>query len=406
MRFLILGAGFQGRACAFDMLRNPATSEVLLCDAAAGSLASAKTFLEKISRGRAKFKRLDAGNPAAVVRAVKGYDALVSCVPYFLNLPLAKAALAARVHFVDLGGNTDIVKKELALHESAVKAGISILPDNGLGPGMTITMAVHAMSMLDRVDEVLLRDGGLPQRPAPPMNYLLTFSEHGLINEYAAPATALREGKLVAVAGLSETEVIDLPAPLGRCEAAHAAGGLSTLAETYAGRVRTMDNKLIRYPGHIAVINAMRAMGFFDERAVEVRKGVFGKSSKVVPREVAAALFRRHFHRPGEEDLVVIQNTVRGLKDGRAAEVVCGLVDYHDRETGMSAMMRTTGFPVSIVAQMAADGSGRIKPGAYPVELGVPPEPFIAEARKRGFNLREKFRWIDEPARNLLNSAP
>ncbi len=392
MKFLILGSGFQGRACAYDMLRNPAVQEVALCDASSASLDSAKKFLGKAADKRAKFKKLDAGNPAAVKKALKGYDALVSCVPYFLNLPLAKTAIAARVHYVDLGGNTDIVRQEIALHDQAVKAGVSILPDNGLGPGMISTLAVHAMSMLDTVEEVLIRDGGLPQKPVAPMNYMLTFSEHGLINEYVAPATALRNGKVVSVPGLSETEIIDLPAPLGRCEAAHAAGGLSTLAETYAGKVKTMDNKLIRYPGHIAVINAMAAMGFFDDEKLEVRKGV-----KVAPREIAAKLFRRHFHRPGDLDMVVIHNTVRGLKDGKKAEVVHSLVDYADPKTGMTAMMRTTGFPASIVAQMAADGQGRIKPGAYPVEVGVPAEPFITEARKRGFNLSWKFRWLEAP---------
>ena len=389
-RYVIVGAGFQGRACAFDMLRNPEVAEVVLCDASADNLASAKAFLSKVSKGRAKFKKLDASKPAEVKKAVKGFSAMVSCVPYFLNLPLAKAAVAARVHYVDLGGNTDIVKQEIALHPQAVKAGVCVLPDNGLGPGMISTLAVHGMSMLDETDEVLIRDGGLPQKPVPPMNYMLTFSEHGLINEYVAPAQALRDGKVVEIPGLSEVETLVVPG-LGTFEAAHAAGGLSTLAETYAGKVRTMDNKLIRYPGHCAVINAMAAMGFFDEAPVEIRKGV-----KLAPRELAAKLFRRHFHRPGDLDMVMIHNTVRGLKDGRRAEVVHTLIDRADPANGMTAMMRTTGFPASIVAQMA--GEGRIKPGAYPVEIGVPPEPFIEEARKRGFQLSWKFRWLDAEA--------
>jgi lysine 6-dehydrogenase len=383
---MILGSGFQGRACAFDMLRNPGVSEVALCDSSAANLASAREFLARVSKGRAKFRRLDAADPAAVKRAARGYDALVSCVPYFLNLPLAKAAVAARVNYVDLGGNTDIVKKEIILHRQAVKAGVCLRPDIGLGPGMISTLAVHAMSMLDRVDEVLLRDGGLPQKPVPPMNYMLTFSEHGLINEYVDSATALRDGRVVKVPGLSEVETLEVPG-LGLCEAAHAAGGLSTLAETYAGRVRTMDNKLIRYPGHIAVINAMNAMGFFDSTPRELRKGV-----KIAPRELAAKLFREHLLRPGDADLVVIHNTVRGVKDGRRAEVIHDLIDRYDGENGMTAMMRTTGFPASIVAQMA--GEGRLKPGAFPVEEGVPPLPFIEEAKKRGFDLSWKFRWL------------
>ena len=177
MRYMILGAGFQGRACAFDMLRNPAVGEVVLCDASAENLASAKKFLAKVSNGRARFKNLDAGNPKAVAKAAKGYNTLVSCVPYFFNLPLAKAALSARVNFVDLGGSTDIVRKELALDKAAKKAGVCVLPDNGLGPGMISTLAVHAMSLLDRTDDVRIYGGWLPQKPVAPLNYMLTFTK-------------------------------------------------------------------------------------------------------------------------------------------------------------------------------------------------------------------------------------
>lgn len=390
MRFLVVGSGFQGRACAFDMLRNPAVGEVVLADASSANLASAKAFLAGAAKGRLTLKRADASKPAAIAKLAKGMNAVVSCVPYFLNYPLAKAALSARAHFVDLGGNTDIVRKEIALHPQAVKAGVCILPDNGLGPGMISTLAVHAIEMLDRADEVLIYDGGLPQKPVPPLDYMLTFSEHGLINEYAGEAKALKDGKLVTVPALSEMDFMDVPS-LGRLEAGHASGGLSTLAETYEGKVKTMFNKFFRYPGHIPAMVAMRALGYFDLKPVEVRKGV-----KVVPRDLSAKLFRDHFHRPGDEDIVVIHNIVRGLKNGRPAEVVHDLVDRYDKATGMTAMMRTTAFPASIVAQMAA--GGLIKPGAYPVEVGVPPEPFIAEARKRGFDLKWTFKWLDAPA--------
>ena len=386
MRYMIIGAGFQGRACAFDMLRNPTVGEVVLCDASAENLASAKKFLAKVSKGRAKFKSLDAGNPKAVAKAANGFNTMVSCVPYFFNLPLAKAAISAKVNFVDLGGSTDIVRKELALDAQARKAGVCILPDNGLGPGMISTLAVHAMSMLDRTDDVMIYDGGLPQKPVAPLNYMLTFSEHGLINEYAGTAVALVDGKLVTRPALSEIDVIDMP-PFGRVEAGHAAGGLSTLAESYRGKVKNMFNKFVRYPGHIPTMESMRAMGFFDLEPFEVRKGV-----KIAPRELAVKLFRRHFHRPGDEDVVAIHTIVRGVKDGKPAEVVHDLVDRYDRENKMTAMMRTTAFPASIVAQMAANGL--IKPGAFTVEAGVPPEPFIEEARKRGFDLTWKFRWL------------
>lgn len=385
-RYLIVGSGFQGRACAFDMLRSKGTAGVTLCDASAENLASAKKFLAKVAKGRVTLKRVDAADPKKVGRLMKGHDAVVSCVPYFLNLPLAKAAVAAKCHFVDLGGSTDIVRQELKLAKAAKKAGVCVLPDNGLGPGMISTLAVHAMSFLDRTDEVMIYDGGLPQKPVPPLNYMLTFSEHGLINEYAGTAVALVKGKLVERPALSELDTFTLK-PFGKVEAGHAAGGLSTLAHSYRGKVKTMFNKFLRFPGHIPTMESMRAMGFFDLEPVEVRPGV-----RIAPRELAVKLFRRHFHRPGDEDMVVIHTVVRGVKKGRRTEVVHDLVDRYDRKNKMTAMMRTTAFPASIVAQMAANGL--IKPGAWTVEAGVPPEPFIAEARKRGFALRWSVRTL------------
>lgn len=382
MRFMIVGSGMQGRACAFDMLKNPKVTEVLLADSSPENLASAKRLLKS---KKVRTLRVDASDAARIGKLAARYDVLVSCVPYFLNLPLAKAALANKTHFVDLGGNTTIVRQELALHPQAIKAGVCIQPDVGLGPGMINTIAAHGIAMMDRATDVLIRDGGLPQKPVPPMNYMLTFSEHGLINEYVEDATAVRNGRLVKVTGLGETELIDLPAPLGRCEAAHASGGLSTMAWTFAGKVRNMDNKLIRYPGHIAIINAMTAMGYFDQKKRRVA-GV-----EIAPRALSAVLFREHFDRPGEKDLVVIRVTVRGFKDRRKAEVVYDMMDKYDDRNKMTAMMRTTGFPASIVAQMMAEGV--MKPGARPVEIGVPHEPFFKEARKRGFNLKWKFRF-------------
>src|SRR5579863_8600424 len=151
MKFLIIGSGMQGRACAFDMLRNPKTEEVLLADSSGQSLAEAKKFLKS---SKVQTMEIDASDVRRVKKLAQDRDAMISCVPYFLNLDLAKAAIAAKTHYVDLGGNTDIVLQELKLHSQAVKAGITLLPDVGLGPSMTTTLAAHAISLLDETKEV------------------------------------------------------------------------------------------------------------------------------------------------------------------------------------------------------------------------------------------------------------
>lgn len=376
MRFMILGSGMQGRACAYDMLKNPEVEEVLLADSSLASLEHATTWLHS---PRVRHLVVDARDAAAVAEAARGYDVVVSAVPYYLNLPLCEAVMEAGVSWIDLGGNTDIVREELAFDERAVEKNVTLQPDVGLGPGMINIFAAHGIEQMDEVDEVLIRDGGLPRHPVPPMNYTLTFSEHGLINEYVSPATAVRDFKRVEVPGLSETEIIDLPEPLGRCEAAHASGGLSTMAWTYEGRVRFMDNKLIRYPGHIAVINAMHAMGFFDTHPIKVG------NVEIAPRDMSARLFRRAFEAPKAADLVVIRVTVRGSKNGQPLELVYEMMDFYDEVNHITAMARTTGFPASIVAQMIVRGD--MRPGALPVELGVPGDRFIEEIRARGFNV-------------------
>ncbi|MHB2026282.1 MAG: saccharopine dehydrogenase family protein [Elusimicrobiota bacterium] len=395
MKFLVLGSGMQGRACAFDLLRDSRTKMVTLADSSAQSLALARRFLKRSPR--LKTVRADASDSARVRSLAQGHDVIVSAVPYFLNLPLAKVAVAAKVHFLDLGGNTGIVLKELELHDKARKAGVTIIPDVGLGPGMTTTIAVHGMSQMDEPEDVFIRDGGLPKTPRPPMNYLLTFSEHGLINEYVEDAVAIRDFKRTTVAGLSEIEDIQVPG-LGTMEAAHAAGGLSTLAYTCEGKIRTMDCKLIRYPGHCAVINAMRAMGFFD---MKKRRAA---GTPISPRELSAILFREYFDKPDEKDLVVVHSTVRGRRNGYRVEVVHDMrVDY-DEKNRLTAMAQTTGFPAAIVAGMLARGEID-KAGAYPVEKAIPPEAFFAEIRKRGFNLSWTSREIEKKAGGL-SKAP
>jgi lysine 6-dehydrogenase len=379
MRYLVLGAGLQGRAAAYDLLQASDTRMVALADAQPAALEAARARLAVPAALQTVLA--NAADPAAIEALARDFDVVLSCVPYALNLPLARAAVAAGCHFLDLGGSTEIVREELALDAEARAAGVAVVPDCGLGPGMISTIAVAAMEGYARVDEVRIYDCGLPQNPRPPLNYMLLFSVQGLLNEYFHPGTALRDGRRVEVDGLSEVETIDCPPPLGRCEAAHAAGGVSTLAYTYEGRIGTLFNKLIRYPGHIALMHALRDMGFLDEQPLRVA------GADVSPWAMTARVLERHLDRPGERDLVFIRVIVNGEKDGRTAQTVCEMLDVFDEATGFTAMTRTTGFSAAIVAQMLA--RGEIAPGARPVELAVPPGPFLAEAARRGF----QFRW-------------
>ena len=330
-------------------------------------------------------ERLDVADRERLVEAMSGFDVVISAVPYFYNLDIARAAVEAGVNMCDLGGNTDIVLRELELDEAARRAGISIVPDCGLAPGMTNVLAASGIGKLDRAEEVRIRVGGLPQTPRPPLDYKLVFSIHGLINEYVGRAAVLREGKIAWVEALTGLEELEFPEPVGRCEAFHTAGGSSTLPWTYRGQVRELNYKTVRYPGHCAKVKAMRDLGLFDDQPVRVG------DCEVKPRELFAILASSRLDFPEDRDLVVLRVVVKGERDGERVEITYQMLDFYDQKHGITAMMRTTAYPVSIVAQMLAHGEIEAK-GVLPPERAVPPELFVARLAERGIELVETIK--------------
>lgn len=379
-RYAVLGAGRQGTACAYDMIRFGEAESVLLADQ---SLDAAQAAAARINRmlatGKARAIRLDVSDGEAVERALDGIDAFLSAVPYYYNLGIAKAAVRAGASMCDLGGNTDLVLEELALDREAQAAGISLIPDCGQVPGMGTTLMVYAMSLLDEPEEVLMWDGGLPQHPRPPFNYLLTFNIAGLTNEYAESPVFLRDGKPTVVQTMTELEEVVFPEPVGRLESFMTGGGVSTMPWTFEGKLKTLQNKTVRYPGCYAQLRAFYDLGLWRTDPVNVA------GQEVVPREVFHALFEPMVRIPGEKDVVVIRIRATGKKAGRPASVTLNLMDWYDDDTGFTAMERTTGWDGAIVAGMMA--RGQTPRGAKPVELAVPPALFIEELAKRGIRV-------------------
>ncbi|NIA10080.1 MAG: NAD(P)-binding domain-containing protein, partial [Nitrospiraceae bacterium] len=197
MRILIIGAGMMGRAIAYDLLRHPEVTALVIADR---ERARAEAIVDWLRDRRAVPVRLDATAPRAVRETMTGCAVAVSAVPYFLNLDLARAAVDAGVHFCDLGGNPRIVDQELELDGAAKAAGVTVIPDCGLAPGLVNILTAGAVAGLGgAADEVKIRVGGLPQRPRPPLGYQIVFSPHGLVNEYMEPAVILRDGKPTTV---------------------------------------------------------------------------------------------------------------------------------------------------------------------------------------------------------------
>ncbi len=389
MRMLVLGAGLQGSACAYDLLQTPDVTDVRLADVHVGQLPpflAPYTDAARIGAGRPRLipTPFDARDGEAVRALMRGADAAMSALPYYFNFEMARVAAEVGVHFCDLGGNTEIVEQQRGLAPRMVEQGKSIVPDCGLAPGMVNILAQHGIDLVERdgarVTSVRIFVGGLPQQPEPPLNYQIVYSLEGVLDYYTTKSWVVRGGERRQVDALSEVERVDIPG-VGELEAFHTAGGLSTMGARYEGRIPTMEYKTLRYPGHARLMEAVRALGFLELEPVEV------KGQRVVPRDLAVAVMGPRLRKPAAHDLVALRVVVEG--DGEAGPVVRAweLVDRYDAERGISAMMRATGYSLSITAQLQA--RGEIRPGVWTPDECIPAERYMAELARRGVDIRE-----------------
>ncbi len=387
MKILVLGAGKMGLGVAFDLVQNPEVKRVVLADINLENLKSAR---EKIKSKKLQLKKVNVESQTQVKKLIKGFDCVVSAVTYIHNLNLTKLCIDAKVNFCDMGGNVFIVEKQLKLDKQAKKAkkaGITVIPDCGLAPGMMNIIAGWGVNKLDRTDEIKIRVGGLPQNPKPPLNYQLVFSVEGLINEYIEKAQILRLGQIEWVDSLTDVEEIRFPDPFGKLEAFYTSGGTSTLPLTLNGKVQNIDYKTIRYRGHCEKIKLLFDLGLFSSQKVKLN------GAKIAPRQLTAKLLT-DFLSGNDMDVVLARVSLVGEKNGKKAEFSYQIIDFYDEQNKITAMQRTTAYPVSIIAQMLASGKITQK-GVVPQEISVPADEFITELDKRGIKVEGSFRYLE-----------
>lgn len=384
-RYGVLGAGRQGTAAAYDLVARGEAASVVLADLDGGRAAAAAERVNRLTGGdAARPAILDGGDGRAVRAMLEPLDAIVSALPYQHNLGVAEAAVETGTHHCDLGGNTPIVVRQLELDQRARAAGVALVPDCGEAPGMANNLIVYAMGLLDRPEDVLMLDGGIPLEPVPPWNYEVTFMMDGLINEYDGACTWIVDGELVEIPCLDpkHEELIDFGPPFGRLEALIANTG-STTTRTIGRGLRSLRFKILRWPGHGAQFRAFRDLGLFSWDPVDAR------GTTVVPREVLLSLLEpRIGANPGVRDVVICRIVASGEKAGMPATATVDVVVYPDKETGFTAMEQSTGWHAAIVCHWMA--SGRIAPGATPNELAVDARALISELTARGFLFTEK----------------
>jgi lysine 6-dehydrogenase len=378
MKVLIVGCGNIGSVAAEDLAKNVGC-EVAVAD---NDEKRAKSVAERIGTNNVSWAKLDASDHSKLVGALKGFDLALGFLPGKLGYGLADASIAARTDLVDV---SFMAENPLALNDKAVKAGVTIVPDCGLAPGISNFLVGHASSKLDKTQCVRIMVGGLPEKPVPPLGYVITWSPESLIDEYTRKARIVKGGKMMEAEVLSGLEEVDFP-NVGKLEAFFT-DGLRTLLYTM-GDARDMWEKTLRYPGHAEKIRVLKDLGLFGETSMAV-EGV-----RVSPRKLMVKLLAEKLWKPGIKDIVVLKVEVSGVENGIQTRYVYHLLDHCDREHGVTAMARTTAYPASIVAQTILNGAVEEKGVVPPERLGMSEELFqlFCEGLKlRGVKISEEI---------------
>ncbi len=377
MEILVLGYGNVGSIVAKDLAESMPSANVAI---AGRHEIKAKEVAATINRKNVTTIRLDADAYGEIADAMKTFDLIVGTLPGDLGYRSIQAAIDAKVDMVDV---SYMPENPLILDERAIKAGVTVVPDCGVAPGLSNLLVGHALSKLDQVESIHIMVGGLPKEPEPPLGYLLTWSPTDLIDEYTRKAKIIQKGRVVEVEPLTGLEEIEFPG-VGKLEGFYT-DGLRTLLYTIKD-VENMREKTLRYPGHAHSIHLLKTLGFFSKDPIQVDK------TRLTPRDVTIEVLKKKLLRPEAEDLLAMKVEVSGTAKRGKKRYVYHLLDHYDHENAITAMARTTAYPASIVSQLIAKNVVT-KRGLVPLEnLGARDDIFgtiMAELEKRHVKILE-----------------
>ncbi len=378
-RLLVLGAGLMGPAAAAEAMADPAVTEVGLCDASATQLDAALADLAR-RPGAAKIRpaRLDLADRAGAVTLLRGHDVAVDALPARASPLAIHAALEAGTPVVTLSARGAATIPDLA--EEATRRGGLVVLGCGLEPGLTEILARRLAERLDRVDELHIQCGGVPERPAPPLGYKIVFGGRALpLRE--APALAIQDGRVISVPRYSGVETVIVPG-VGELEAWHEGFATSLLEIPALRELGIGTQKTLRWPGYAAKVSVLRDLGLLSESPVAV------DGSPVIPKHLLdAVLYPRVRLDPGERDLALLRVEAIGERAGRPSRAQAEMVDRWT--DGFTAMARTTSFTASIVARMIARGEVAARGAQRPetIVAGALVDRLLRELRAHGIRV-------------------
>jgi lysine 6-dehydrogenase len=355
LKVVIFGAGLMGSTIARDLVKSKEVEEIALCDVDVSRLRTVRRV--EISE-KLKLKKHDVRQRTQTFELLRRSDVGIGALPYELCEYPIRATLAAGVHYVDLIFGWRY-KRSIISH-AAKRKGITIIPACGLAPGLSNVLAMAGVDQFDTVNEVHIKTGGIPKRPRPPLNYRIVFSFEAVLEEYLRKARIVKNGQVIDVEALSGLEEITFPRPIGRCECFYT-DGLSTLIQTVR-HVKEMDEKTIRWPGHVAQIQTLIECGLLD------LKPITHKGLEIVPRKFTSQLLSDRLSLRNEKDLTLLRVDVIGKKHGKVAQIRYDMIDHYDSRNNITSMARTTSYPCAAAALLLGTG-GVTATGLVPLEI-------------------------------------
>jgi lysine 6-dehydrogenase len=376
LKVAIFGSGLMGSALARDLAKSKIVDEVSVFDIDRKRLNA----LGRIDRsGKISVRAHDVRRISDTVRLLKRFQVGIGALPHGLSEYAVESTVRAGVNFVDLIFGWRFGKGRI--HSLARRKGITVIPACGLAPGLTNVLSMAGADQMDSVNEVHIKVGGIPAQPKPPLNYRIVFSFNAVLEEYLRKARIVRDGKIIDVPALSGLERVTFRRPIGACECFYT-DGLSTLVHTLK-RVRHMDEKTIRWPGHVAQIKTLIECGLLETKPVSF------EGKHIIPRKLTESIISDRIRLRDDKDLTLMRVDVEGKRNGRNVHRQYEMIDEFDAKHGITSMARTTAFPCSIAAQMLGAGEVTEK-GLVPPEIAFRGElrhSFLRYLKTRGMRI-------------------
>jgi len=367
-----------GLVATRDLVGSELVEKVILGDV---ETSRAKTLIKELGSDKVGIVNVDATRPENLVNAIRGSNVLINAIWYEYNLDVMRAAIEAKVNYVDLGGLFHMTRRQMELNDPAQRAGVTAVLGGGESPGITNVMCAASAEKLDSVEEIRIRVGAAEKPTSESEKLVFPFAISTIFDEYSETPVMYLNGRFQEVPPLSGEEEVEFPQPVGRNMCHYSIHSeIATLPLSFR-RVKNVDFKLGVSEKLFKAVKPFVDAGMADTTPIKVER------NRISPRDFAIAYLTSRASDEEPSRYVALKTVVEGLKNGKKIRHICDVIGGPSEEFGVkNATGLLTGVGVSIVAQFILEGRVE-KKGVVAPEICVPAEALFTELNKRGIKV-------------------